>query len=178
VNHQIPLTIDIELRKGESPDDRFVRWIEANPKVLHLFIHLALEAKSRGWERIGSTLIVQRMRWEWKGFKIGNQYTPRLARLAVLCEPSLENLFKFKPLGSTVKVTIKEIEDAGSIKKTKRKVIYGSSAKRKKRHKDSTPAKRVSLANKAGTTRRQINGRDGGRTSRKAILSKGRRVTQ
>ena len=105
---QMPLfpIVKIEHRKGETLDDKFKRWIEANPHVLRVFIRFALEMKRRGRERIGRQLIVERMRWEWMGkteeddFKMNNSYTSRLSRLAVKECPELEGLFEFRELKS------------------------------------------------------------------------------
>lgn len=103
---QIPLfsTVQVQKIRGETLDDQFKRWIDANPHVLRVFIQFAMELKDRGRTRIGAKLIVERMRWEWMGrttgddFKMSNSYTSRLVRLAILKRPELDGLFELHEL--------------------------------------------------------------------------------
>jgi hypothetical protein len=90
--------------KGETLDQRFDRWIAANPHVLSTFIRFALEMKAKGRKHLGRQLIIERMRWEWMGrtegddFKMSNSYTSRLVRLAIKTCPELDGMFELRPL--------------------------------------------------------------------------------
>lgn len=98
--------VTVQYQKGETLDQRFDRWIKANPHVLRVFIRFALEIKSRGRDHIGRQLIVERMRWEWMGktaeddFKMNNSYTSRLVRLAIKTCPELDGMFELRELKS------------------------------------------------------------------------------
>ena len=105
---QLPLfpIVTVQYPKGETLDERFTRWITANPHVLKVFIKFALEARNRGREQVGRQLIVERMRWEWMGkteeddFKMNNSYTSRLVRLAIKTCPELDGMFELRELKS------------------------------------------------------------------------------
>lgn len=98
--------VDIEHIPHESLDDRFARWIKANPQVLTAFIHFADQARLRGRTRIGGKAIAERLRWEapistrGDDFKINNSFISRLARAAVTKRPDLIELFEFRELRS------------------------------------------------------------------------------
>lgn len=90
----------------ESLDTQFERWLAANPHVLDAFISLARQARAAGCQRIGAKLIVERLRWEYllqthnDDFKLNNNYTSRLARLAADRCPELAAMFEFRELRS------------------------------------------------------------------------------
>lgn len=90
----------------ETLDERFARWIEANPAVLEVFIERAEQYRSQGRKKIGAKRIVEDMRWDerlWTAgdpFKINNVFVSRLARLAVSQRPHLAGFFEFRELQS------------------------------------------------------------------------------
>ena len=92
--------------KGGSIDARFLTWIEANPHVLRRFVELALGLVAKGHTRLSSKMIVETIRCEamlrTRGdvWKINNDFSSRLGRLAVSVEPRLTGHFEFRELPS------------------------------------------------------------------------------
>lgn len=94
--------------KGEQEtlDERFAKWIEANPQVLEVFTRRALQYQAEGRKKVGAKRIVEDMRWDeqlWTAndpFKINNLFVSRLARLAVTRQPRLAGFFEFRELQS------------------------------------------------------------------------------
>lgn len=86
-----------------SIDAAFHRFNLENPHVRILFCGFAFELLLRG--RSGSAkLIFERMRWEYLvsttdvDFKLNNNYTSRMARLAMDTYPSLRGFFELRVL--------------------------------------------------------------------------------
>lgn len=87
----------------QSIDAAFHRFNIENPHVRILFCGFAFELLLRG--RSGSAkLIFERMRWEYListtdvEFKLNNNYTSRMARLAMDTYPSLRGFFELRVL--------------------------------------------------------------------------------
>ena len=86
---------------------RFEKFDKKNPKVYELFKKFSLKLASRGHTRVGSKLIIERIRWEAMTstvsedeFKINNNYTSRYARKFVKDFPQHWNLFELRGLKS------------------------------------------------------------------------------
>lgn len=98
--------VSVEYQPHESLDERFEKWIAANPGVLRMFIALAEEAQRRGRRKIGGKAIIERLRWEIAlhvtddSFKLNNNYTSRLVRRAIQIRPELAGLFEVRELRS------------------------------------------------------------------------------
>ncbi len=95
--------------KGLSMDERFVRFIQANPHVYRAFVTLAREyLHSTGRRRVGAKAIFEKMRWEYSIRSkaeagepaLNNSFVSRLARLAATNEPDLRDVFEFRMLRS------------------------------------------------------------------------------
>lgn len=90
----------------ETLDERFERWIKANPQVLEAFIRRAEQYRAQGYTRLGAKHITEDMRSDrslWTDgdpFKINNLFVSRLARLAVAERPYLAQFFEFRELQS------------------------------------------------------------------------------
>ena len=83
----------------KSPEETFRLWASAHEPVIQIFLKFAREVKAAGGEKyFGITAITARVRWE--SIKINNNYCPRLARLLVERDPSLDGVFKFHRLRS------------------------------------------------------------------------------
>lgn len=87
----------------QSIEAAFHRFNLENPHVRILFCGFAFELLLRG--RSGSAkLIFERMRWEYLinttdvEFKLNNNYTSRMARLAMETYPSLQGFFELRVL--------------------------------------------------------------------------------
>ena len=79
----------------------FDRWLAENRHIYRKFVALALQAKDRGMEHWSARAVIQVMRWRMQirergdaQFKINNNYTPGLARLAMQQYPQLEGFFR------------------------------------------------------------------------------------
>lgn len=98
--------VEVQHAPDESLDSRFRAWITANPQVLDAFIALALQLHRAGRQHYGAKAIIERLRWEYAvrttgdDFRWNNNYTSRLARLAVAQRPELAPLFEFRELRS------------------------------------------------------------------------------
>ena len=103
---QMPVIAAQHKGEKETLDERFARWIEANPQVLDVFIERAEQYRSQGRRKIGAKRIVEDMRWDERlyvngdPFKINNVFVSRLARLAVAQRPHLAGFFEFRELQS------------------------------------------------------------------------------
>lgn len=95
--------------KGLSIDERFERFIAANPHVYRAFVSLAREyLRATGRHRVGAKAIFEKMRWEYSIRSkveagepaLNNSYVSRLARLAATNEPDLRDAFEFRALRS------------------------------------------------------------------------------
>lgn len=84
--------------------DRFEKWLEANPGFWPLFVWFAMEAKGSGRPRYSVKAIVERVRWETairiKGgdFKVNNDFSSRLARKMIAEYPQFEGFFEVRGL--------------------------------------------------------------------------------
>ena len=84
----------------DNIDERFHKWSTDNPHVVTDFIALALEAKSRGFERHSADSLMHVLRWKKRvranegGYGLNDHFTSRLARLAMQREPSLAGFFE------------------------------------------------------------------------------------
>lgn len=71
---------------------------EQNPEIWEFFQKFSLQMINRGYSRIGSKMIFERIRWETmiigKGiFKVNNNYTPYYARKFERLYPHFEGIF-------------------------------------------------------------------------------------
>lgn len=80
------------------PEETFRLWALANEPVIQIFLKFARDVKASGVKHFGITAIAARVRWE--SVKINNNYCPRLARLLVERDPSLDGVLKFHRLRS------------------------------------------------------------------------------
>lgn len=87
------------------PDDSyppgFFRWLEDNQHIYRRFKRMAKYAKRCGRKHYSARAIIQVIRWETeisqrgdKTFRINNNVTPGLARLAMHDEPELKGFFR------------------------------------------------------------------------------------
>lgn len=90
---------------------RFAEWIETpyGGRVADRFIRLAIGLRRRGFQRCGAKMIVERIRWtetilrgpeSEKDYKVNNNYTAYLARLAERRVPELRGFFQMRETGS------------------------------------------------------------------------------
>lgn len=84
-------------------DREFNRFVERNPHVVTLFISFALRAQQRG-QKIGAKAVWERLRWDLVvetdevAPRLNNNYTSRMARLAMEREPRLDEFFETREL--------------------------------------------------------------------------------
>lgn len=91
---------------SDDPLDRaFWQFHFEHPHVYELLVRFALEARAAGRHRYGIAMIYERMRWyvlietnDPLGFKLNNNYRSRYARLLMLYEPELADLFEIREL--------------------------------------------------------------------------------
>lgn len=85
--------------------ERFLRFYEKHRDVYERFRQKALEARRRGYRRIGARFLVELIRWETplesddprEPFKVNDHVIPYLARLLMAREPHLfDGLFAVK----------------------------------------------------------------------------------
>lgn len=94
------------MKNKESIEDRFTKFNRNNPKVYELFKKFCLEAIKKGRKKLGSKMIIERIRWHAsvettdEEFKISNDYTAHYARLFMRDYPDQYELFNTKPLRS------------------------------------------------------------------------------
>lgn len=81
----------------------FRDWLESNMHIYNEFERYAFDIKLHGKrEYYSARMIIHRLRWDTlfregaSEFKINNNCTPYLARLAMLANPSLMGLFKLR----------------------------------------------------------------------------------
>lgn len=90
----------------QTLDERFAKWIEANPLVLDVFIRRARQFIAQGRRKIGSKRIVEDMRWDedlltnGDPFKINNLFVSRLTRRAIAACPELAPYIELRDLRS------------------------------------------------------------------------------
>ncbi len=83
---------------------RFDRWIAANPRVWDLFVRFARQAREsairRGRNRISSSAVIERIRWEVNiettgdEFAVSDHWTSRLSRRLIEADPSFNGWFE------------------------------------------------------------------------------------
>ena len=86
--------------KKENTRDATARWIMDNPQIYEAFEYYALEMHRTG-QRFGIAMVRERVRWEarvkWGGdFKIGNNFSPYIARKLVADHPELADTISFR----------------------------------------------------------------------------------
>jgi len=90
--------------EGETLQERFERFHEANPHVYIALVRLARQARSRGRRKIGMKMLFEVLRWNYRlqtdgeEFKLCNSYTSRYSRLIEAQEPDLAGLFEKREL--------------------------------------------------------------------------------
>jgi hypothetical protein len=84
-------------------EEKFSEWRVKNVKVIALYLQFARQAKASGRKHYGMKAIAERVRWEvmmgraeGEEYKVNNNYTAHIARLLVLLDPSLTDLFEFR----------------------------------------------------------------------------------
>jgi hypothetical protein len=84
--------------------ERFDRWVAANPHIIEHFRRFAREVKRSGARQYGIKAIAERVRWHVRiekgeeDFKVDNNYMSRLSRLLVERDPALAGMFSFRAL--------------------------------------------------------------------------------
>lgn len=79
--------------------DKFVEWLDDNPKIYEAFHRFAIDALAKGRKRFSAYMIRERVRWyvnvDFEGeFKICNNFTPYIARLLAEELPELAEVFE------------------------------------------------------------------------------------
>lgn len=81
----------------------FNQFDSANPKVWELLVKFAKEAKNAGVEKLGISLLVERIRWELEvvtktsdGYKINNNHRAFYARKLMDQYPELNGMFRIR----------------------------------------------------------------------------------
>lgn len=84
---------------------RFLRYHVQYPQVYRLFEKFAIELLTNGWKRIGSKMIIERIRWEFalnvkddRGFKINNDFTCYYSRLFMKNNPQYGDCFETREI--------------------------------------------------------------------------------
>jgi hypothetical protein len=90
----------------EPKEVKFQKFHDLNPKVYELYKKFALQLINAGRKRIGSKMIIERIRWETsintKGeeYKINNDYTCFYSRMFTIEFPQHKDKFQFRELRS------------------------------------------------------------------------------
>ena len=89
----------------KSIRERFTTFHNGNPDVYRQIVDIARQMKSRGVEKMGISLIFERLRWlhfievqTAEGFKLSNDFRAEYARLIMNREPDLEGFFETRAL--------------------------------------------------------------------------------
>ena len=88
----------------EPMEVKFQNFNKENPRVYELYKRFAFSLIEKGHERLGSKMIMERIRWETKisttdhEYKINNNYTAYYARMFVKEFPYLIDKFRFRKL--------------------------------------------------------------------------------
>ena len=94
--------MNTELTFKPTIRDRFNEFHRDNPHVYKLYEHFAFELIGRGHKRLGSKMIIERIRWETmikttdETYKISNDFTALYAREFVKNHPQHADKFVFK----------------------------------------------------------------------------------
>lgn len=90
---------------GSDTREQFLQFHAQYPIVYSLFKRFALRLLKAGHKKIGSKMIIERIRWEVttnsideEGFKINNNYTPHYSRLFMKDHPQYGDCFYTKNL--------------------------------------------------------------------------------
>ena len=90
---------------GSDTRESFLQFHQQYPQVYTMFKRFALHLLKCGREKIGSKMIIERIRWEVTtnskdedGFKINNNYTPHYSRLFMQDHPQYGDCFYTKNL--------------------------------------------------------------------------------
>ncbi len=85
--------------------EQFLKFHREYPIVYRLFEQFSLQLLSKGYKKIGSKMIMERIRWEYitqsmdeQGFKINNNYTCHYARLFMKNHPEYKDCFETRTI--------------------------------------------------------------------------------
>lgn len=101
------MTLDGQMRLDEDErtiEERFERFHAANPEVYRLLVHYTRTLRRAGRERIGISLVWERLRWDvairtvGDELKLDNSYRSRYARRIMRDEPDLAGVFETRAL--------------------------------------------------------------------------------
>ena len=89
---------------GQSLEEQFSAFHEANPHVYNALRSLALDMRRRGNRRIGMKMLFEVLRWHYwmttddrsSEFKLNNSYTAYYARELMANEPDLADAFEVR----------------------------------------------------------------------------------
>ena len=90
--------------RTKSIQQSFEEFNAANPKVYGMFKTFAATLKGYGKKKIGSKLIMERIRWEMvattetEDFKINNNFSSRYARKLIAEFPEFDGMFELREL--------------------------------------------------------------------------------
>lgn len=97
--------VDLFAEMGDGIYDRFIEFHQQYPQVYLLYKKFALALINAGNTKLGSKMIIERIRWEYKtgskdaeGFKINNNFTAHYARLFIKDHPQYKDFFEFREL--------------------------------------------------------------------------------
>jgi len=82
----------------------FMRFHKSHPEVYDFFCNAAVQARMKGYSKIGARLLIERVRWECyierkrENYKINNNNFPFYARIFVLNHPEYDGFFEFRKL--------------------------------------------------------------------------------
>ena len=95
----------------DDPWSKFDTWVhsEEGREVAGMFIRLAVRVLNRGFKRYSAKALTERIRWHYdlkhgpqdESFKVNNNYTSYLARMAMNREPRLEGFFETRVKAET-----------------------------------------------------------------------------
>ncbi len=93
---------------GDDIDKAFWRFHRDNPRVYELLVMYARQAVAAGRRKFGIRMIWERLRWyvlietqDPTGLKLNDHYHSRYARLMMLQEADLEDMFETRELHTT-----------------------------------------------------------------------------
>ena len=101
---ELTATIQPEVSREATIDERCDAFIKANPHVWNFFVALCLEIKRKGARQWSSKAAFEVMRYlatlqsVGEDFKLPNDFTSRFARRAMQEVPELEGFFELRPL--------------------------------------------------------------------------------
>lgn len=95
-----------QINTSKTTRDKFIIFDRENPNVYKLYKKFAFQIIKKGYNRIGSKMIIERIRWETaintndEHFKINNNNSPYYARKFCVEFPEHTTKFHFKFLKS------------------------------------------------------------------------------